>query len=482
MIALRKYVCAHGLLVCVVYRLLRYASTTNSASIGATSQSNPLCDPLTSFLDRFGVIAADRGTSSRGAHILKLLRQVQAFYCHRQLSFLRVLKKLFLTAKEYMDGQALADRYDDKGPSAPDLRTAALVYQAVRDQFVCPPGGRSRGNRGLHESNLWASWVEARRNLLPRDDPSSGHFKRARQVYEELMARRCEREHWPPIDKVIPRELLQLLAEYDTEVEATGSCGSTSAVDEVDAQEMAQLRASIRHANAEAFMLTEQAVLELLLLWTSMRSSLACGLALLRQEGTPPRSFRSTETDALQRFAWHSHRVDYRLLLENFFPHASASSGDHDQQLIQGAIVAAAATADRPLPLLPRRDGPDSLRCLIVLQASNVAHFAAWSQLAPLGDDLHPFNPLRVLPSDADERDMYFLGRSGDSNAFDCWGVALAVVWRLLGCFQQLAGRPPLHHRRRDRDHVRRLLARWDSSFNLDHQDGQVSRVCLHDW
>ena len=172
------------------------------------AQSNPSCDPFTSFLDRFGVLAADRATASRGAQILRLLQQVQAFYFHRQLSFLCVLKKLFLTAKEYMDAEAPEDRFDNKGVTEPERRTAALVYQAVRDQLVCPAGGRVRDNKPLQEMNLWASWMMARRRLQPRDKEERTPARSPCKLFETLVK---GRKHWSPV--VVPPELLALLKE-----------------------------------------------------------------------------------------------------------------------------------------------------------------------------------------------------------------------------------------------------------------------------
>jgi hypothetical protein len=185
-----------------------YASAMSWSSIGAASQSNSLCDPFTSFLDRFGVLAADRATASRGAQILRLLQQVQAFHFHRQLSFLSVLKKLFLTAKEYMDAEAPEDRFDSKGPTEPERRTAALVYQAVRDQFVCPAGGRVRDNTPLQETHLWASWIAARRRLLPRGEEERAPARSPCKLFETLVKGRT---HWSP--GVVPPELLALLKE-----------------------------------------------------------------------------------------------------------------------------------------------------------------------------------------------------------------------------------------------------------------------------
>jgi hypothetical protein len=175
----------------------------------------------------------------------------------------------------------------------------------------------------------------------------------------------------------------------------------------VDANDdiMRGLRAGVRRANAEGFAQAEQGVLELLLLWVAMRSALASDLAVLRQDAEPPRSFASAEASSLQRFAWHCHGLDYRLLLDNFFPrehqhHQGAGGGAAGAT----ASAAAAAAVGVALPLL-RRDAPDSMRCLIVLQASNLAHFMAWGHYEPLGNAVHPFNPLAVLPTEPALRD-----------------------------------------------------------------------------
>jgi hypothetical protein len=54
------------------------------------------------------------------------------------------------------------------------------------------------------------------------------------------------------------------------------------------------------------------------------------------------------------------------------------------------------------------------------------------------------------------------------------WGVALAAAWRLLGCFRSRGGAAGgggsgnAGYPRREREHVRLLLQRWDQHFNLD--------------
>ena len=431
-----------------------HSAATMSSSIGATPLSSPSCAPLASFLDRFGSISANHFTSSPGAQILMLLRQVQSFYFNRQLAFLRVLKKIFLTAKEYMDSELPENRYDNSGSESPTKQTAALIFHAVRHQFICPKG-RCKGNRPLEESNLWTSYVQARKNVLQRPGRTLDRRQSPLKYFQQLLD-----QQFGTTNGIVPTELIALLAQYD----ADSAAGAYDIEDVVDEDEVQELQSRIRQANAESFSLTETHLLELLLLWSAMRSTLACGLAVLRKDERAPRNFPSAEAETLQRFAWYCHSQDYLLLLNTFYP--------------------SAARRDAPDETPPRCDAPDSLKCLIMLQASNLQHFMSWAHLGPLGNDLHPFNSLYVVsygapgePMDSKTQVAWQDRRRQISSGatYDCWGVVLGVAWQLLTCFQGRTSRFK-KYRKSDRERVRNLLQNWDEHFNLDNQLDSDSR------